>query len=62
MCNLFKMTGIGRAVALKLVEAGANLIAVSRTQSDLDSLKQEVSISFCIALSRPVFCFSNIAL
>ncbi|XP_054713986.1 carbonyl reductase [NADPH] 2-like [Uloborus diversus] len=31
--------GIGRALTLKLVEGGAEVIAVSRTQSDLDSLK-----------------------
>lgn len=33
--------GIGRILTLKLAEAGANVIAVSRTQSDLDSLKKE---------------------
>lgn len=36
-------TGIGREVAKKLVELGANTVALSRTQSDLDSLKSEVS-------------------
>ncbi|KAL4240025.1 hypothetical protein ACF0H5_000820 [Mactra antiquata] len=34
--------GIGRSVAKKLVELGADTVALSRTQSDLDSLKQEV--------------------
>lgn len=38
--------GIGRLLALKLAETGANVIAVSRTQSDLDSLKEEVGIEF----------------
>nr|CAB3236569.1 L-xylulose reductase-like [Phallusia mammillata] len=33
--------GIGRDVVKKLVECGAETIALSRTQSDLDSLKQE---------------------
>ncbi|XP_048758175.2 L-xylulose reductase-like [Ostrea edulis] len=34
--------GIGRAIAKKLVECGAETIALSRTQADLDSLKAEV--------------------
>ncbi|XP_015914532.1 L-xylulose reductase-like [Parasteatoda tepidariorum] len=32
--------GIGRGIALKLVECGADVVAVSRTQSDLDELVQ----------------------
>ncbi|GFT59852.1 hypothetical protein NPIL_538621, partial [Nephila pilipes] len=32
---------IGRALTLKLVECGADVVAVSRTQSDLDALKKE---------------------
>ena len=35
--------GIGRGIALKLSACGAQVVAISRTQSDLDSLKQEVS-------------------
>lgn len=35
--------GIGRALTLKLVECGADVVAVSRTQSDLDALKKESS-------------------
>ncbi|XP_077979414.1 L-xylulose reductase-like [Glandiceps talaboti] len=34
--------GIGREVAKQLVKCGAETYALSRTQSDLDSLKQEV--------------------
>lgn len=34
--------GIGRGVAVKLAECGAKVIAISRTQADLDNLKQEV--------------------
>ncbi|CAG2231144.1 DCXR [Mytilus edulis] len=34
--------GIGRAIAKKLVECGAETYALSRTQSDLDILKKEV--------------------
>ncbi|XP_060575499.1 L-xylulose reductase-like [Ruditapes philippinarum] len=34
--------GIGREVAKRLVELGADTVALSRTQSDLDSLKAEV--------------------
>ncbi|XP_035219007.1 L-xylulose reductase-like [Stegodyphus dumicola] len=32
--------GIGRALTLKLVEGGAEVVAVSRTQSDLDALQK----------------------
>ena len=34
--------GIGRGIALKLEECGAQVVAISRTQTDLDSLKQQV--------------------
>ncbi|VDI16338.1 Hypothetical predicted protein [Mytilus galloprovincialis] len=34
--------GIGRCIALKLSELGAKVLAVSRTEADLDSLKEEV--------------------
>ncbi|XP_070596176.1 L-xylulose reductase [Erythrolamprus reginae] len=33
--------GIGRAVAVRLSEAGAHVVAVSRTQADLESLREE---------------------
>nr|XP_022317238.1 L-xylulose reductase-like [Crassostrea virginica] len=42
--------GIGRGIAKKLVECGAETIALSRTQADLDSLKAEV------AGTIPVLC------
>ena len=32
--------GIGRGLTTKLVELGAHVVAISRTQADLDSLKQ----------------------
>lgn len=35
-------SGIGRAVAKELAKSGAQVIALSRTQADLDSLKEEV--------------------
>ena len=35
-------TGIGRSTAKMLVKCGAEVIALSRTQEDLDSLKKEV--------------------
>ena len=35
--------GIGRATAKALAESGAEVIAFSRTQADLDSLIKEVS-------------------
>lgn len=34
--------GIGRGIALQLASAGADVVISSRTQSDLDSLKQEI--------------------
>ena len=34
--------GIGRAVALKLAEAGAHIIAVARTQGGLEELDDEI--------------------
>lgn len=34
--------GIGRATCIALAKYGAQVIALSRTQSDLDSLKNEV--------------------
>lgn len=34
--------GIGRGIAIKLSKLGAKVHAISRTQADLDSLKQEV--------------------
>lgn len=37
-------TGIGKLLTLKLIDAGASVIAVSRTQSDLDALKKAVSV------------------
>ena len=36
--------GIGREITRKLVELGAETVALSRTQADLDSLKLEVSV------------------
>ncbi|KAK3090481.1 hypothetical protein FSP39_012203 [Pinctada imbricata] len=41
--SLLKLIGIGRAIAKKLSECGAETIALSRTQADLDSLKAENS-------------------
>ena len=35
-------SGIGRAIAIKLCRCGADVVAISRTQEDLDSLKEEV--------------------
>ncbi len=37
-------TGIGRGIAKALLEGGAETYALSRTQADLDSLKQEVLV------------------
>ena len=52
--------GIGRATAKALAGYGAEVIAFSRTQADLDSLKQEVhgyyrTISWLVArYARPL--------
>jgi len=45
--------GIGRSTAKMLVECGAEVIALSRTQADLDSLKEEVPTiqTVCLDLS-----------
>lgn len=37
------VSGIGRATALALARCGAEVVAVTRTRADLDSLTQEVS-------------------
>ena len=34
--------GLGRACALAMAEAGATILALSRTQSDLDKLEREI--------------------
>ena len=36
--------GIGRSLAKKLVECGAETYALSRTEADLKSLKEEVGM------------------
>ena len=54
--------GIGRAVVKALAQCGAEVIAFSRTQADLDSLKQEVRIAGSITgltvISR-TYCFCS---
>ena len=35
-------SGIGRGIAIKLAELGAKVVAVARTQEELDSLQKEV--------------------
>nr|KAG5690890.1 hypothetical protein BaRGS_028922 [Batillaria attramentaria] len=40
-CSEQSFRGIGRAVAIALHKAGAQTVAISRTQADLDSLKAE---------------------
>ena len=44
--QLVLLTGFGRAISLKLAELGAKVHAISRTQEDLDRLKQEVQINY----------------
>lgn len=42
-CKVLHWQGIGRATCVALAKCGAEVIAFSRTQSDLDSLKNEVA-------------------
>ena len=41
-CMPLSLLGIGRATVKALAQSGAEVIALTRTESDLDSLKQEV--------------------
>jgi len=41
-CMLLSLLGIGRATVKALAQSGAEVIALTRTESDLDFLKQEV--------------------
>ena len=41
--------GIGREIVIKLSEYGANVVALSRTQADLDTLRQETGCE-CISV------------
>ena len=43
---MLSVEGIGRAIVVKLANLGAKVYAISRTQADLDSLKQQVRIQF----------------
>ena len=38
--------GIGRGIAIKLAELGAKVVAVARTQEELENLQKEV-INWC---------------
>ena len=40
--------GLGRACSIALAEAGATVIALSRTQSDLNKLEKDISIFFFV--------------
>ncbi|MFT7218674.1 MAG: 7-alpha-hydroxysteroid dehydrogenase [Candidatus Azotimanducaceae bacterium] len=46
--------GIGRGIALQLARAGADLVISSRTQSDLDSLAEEIEALGRSAVSKVV--------
>lgn len=52
-------TGIGRATVKTLVQCGAEVIALSRTEADLLSLKQEVSYTVYPLDSRSVIKDQN---
>ena len=54
-------TGIGRATVKTLVQCGAEVIALSRTEADLLSLKQEVSYTVYPLDSRSVIKWIRIA-
>ena len=44
MCLCIYIVGIGREIVKALHKGGAKTIAVSRSQADLDSLKEEVRV------------------
>ncbi|XP_077300509.1 L-xylulose reductase [Arctopsyche grandis] len=45
--------GIGRAICVRLAEYGANVIAVSKTEANLKSLKDQVSVeTVCVDLGQ----------
>ena len=45
-------TGIGRATVKALVQCGAEVIALSRTETDLESLKQEVNRIYTLSVNN----------
>lgn len=49
-CLMLNIQGIGRDTAKMLANLGAQVIAVSRTQADLDSLQAEVSMFLTIGI------------
>ncbi|MEP6988004.1 MAG: SDR family NAD(P)-dependent oxidoreductase, partial [Chloroflexota bacterium] len=44
--------GIGREIVKVLTECGAEVVAISRTQSDLDSLKAETGCSIILVVNK----------
>jgi len=61
--KLYAGSGIGRDLAKKLVESGAETFALSRTLSDLKSLKEEVDhyFIFLCSISMGSFYVKGIA-
>jgi len=45
-CSVDVDPGIGRATCVAIAKCGGHVIALSRTQSDLDSLKEEVKLGY----------------
>lgn len=55
--------GIGRRIALAFARAGANVVCVSRTKSEIDSLAEEISISHgtsALAIAADVASLSDV--
>lgn len=62
-CNnvVLPFAGIGRAVAVQLSHAGAQVVAVSRTQTDLESLQKEVEAAWLPPAQPVPSCGSPLA-
>lgn len=62
-CNnvVLPFAGIGRAVAVRLSHAGAQVVAVSRTQADLESLQKEVEAAWLPPAQPVPSCGSPLA-
>ena len=51
---VFVVAGIGRATCAAIAKHGGQVIALSRTQSDLDSLKEEVKATPILAMTKKI--------
>ena len=59
MVDLCNISGIGRAICKALYEGGAEVYALSRTQSTLDSLKEEVTLTYS-QIYKPIIAYLHV--